>query len=135
MSSLTIQELALDFMHTCSRSTLDNQGNSEKYLEAEKTVTQINSKSEKLKTENSVGSDYPKPPGRKNTSKKLDYPTLYNTRRILSQSILQRACFQGREICYWTGLSDAIELRRWTNIRMMYQKACFLAGFSPCWTE
>ena len=88
MSSLIIQELAFDFMHTCSRSTQDRQRNLAKHLEAERIDDQINSKSEKLKTENSVGSDYPKPPGRKNTSKKLDYPTLYNTRRILSQSIL-----------------------------------------------
>ena len=135
MSSLIIQELAFDFMHTCSRSTQDRQRNLEKHLEAERIDDQINSKSEKLKTENSVVSDYPKPPGRINTTKKPDYPTLYNTHWILSQSILQRACFQGLKICYGTGLSDAIELRRWTNIRMMYQKACFLAGFSLCWTE
>ena len=109
MSSLTIQELALDFMHTCSRSTLDNQGNSEKYMEAEKIVTQINFKSEKLKTENPVGSDYPKLSSRINTSKNPDYPTLFNTCRILSASITQRACFQGLKIASCFGLSDVVK--------------------------
>jgi prophage maintenance system killer protein len=94
VSSLTIQELALDFMHICSRSTLDNQGNSEKYLEAEKIVTQINSKSEKLKTENPVGSDYPKLSSQINTSKNPDYPTLFNACRILSLALLREHVFR-----------------------------------------
>ena len=35
-----------------------------------------------------------------------DCPTLENVRRILSSSILHRACFQGLKIAYEIGLSD-----------------------------
>ena len=55
MSSLTIQELALDFMHTCSRPAQDKQRNSEKHLEVERLETQINSKSENQKQEKDSG--------------------------------------------------------------------------------
>ena len=91
MSSLTVQELALVFMHTCSRPAQDRQRNSAKHLEAEKIDTQINFKSEMLKTENSVGSDNPNGSRRINTPKNPDYPTQFNTYRILSASITQRA--------------------------------------------
>ena len=106
MSSLIIQELAFDFMHTCSRSTQDRQRNLEKHLEAERIDDQINSKSEKQKTEKSVGSDYPKPSGQINTLKKPDYLTLYNTLRSLGASMYQRSCFQGLKIHSGIGLSD-----------------------------
>ena len=95
MSSLIIQELAFDFMHTCSRSTQDRQRNLEKHLEVEKIDTQINFKSEMLKTENSVGSDNPNGSRRINTPKNPDYPTLFNTCQILSANITQRAYFRG----------------------------------------
>ena len=73
MSSLTVQELALVFMHTCSRPAQDRQRNSAKHLEAEKIDTQINSKSEKLKTGNPAGSDYPNTLVRINTLNDSDY--------------------------------------------------------------
>ena len=95
MSSLTVQELALVFTHTCSRPAQDSQRNSVKHLEVEKIDTQINFKSEMLKTENSVGSDNPNGSRRINTPKNPDYPTLFNTCRILSASITQRAYFRG----------------------------------------
>ena len=60
-------------MHIYSRSTLDSQGNSEKHLEAEKIDTQINSKSEKLKTGNPAGSDYPNTLVQINTLNDSDY--------------------------------------------------------------
>ena len=62
MSSLTVQELALVFMHTCSRPAQDRQRNSEKHLEAERIDVQINPKSENRNRKISVGSDYPSTP-------------------------------------------------------------------------
>ena len=59
MSSLIIQELALDFMHTFSRSTQDRQRNSEKHLEVERIDVQINSKSENRNRKFSVGPNNP----------------------------------------------------------------------------
>ena len=93
-------------MNTCLRPAQDRQRNSEKHLEAEKSDTQISSKSEMLKTENYVGSDNPNWSRRINTPKKTDYPTLCDTRRILSASITQRACFGGLKNACWIGLSD-----------------------------
>ena len=52
-------ELALDFLHTCSRSTQDRQRNSEKHLEVERIDIQINSKLENRNRKFSMGSDNP----------------------------------------------------------------------------
>ena len=98
------KELALEFLHTCSRPAQDRQRNSEKHLEAERIDVQINLESEIRNSKISLGSDYPNTQGRINTFKKLDYP-------ILSSSFTQRACFQGLKISYGVGLSDAIKLR------------------------
>ena len=44
---MTIVELALKFMHTCSSSAQDRLWNSEKYVEEERIEERIKSKSEK----------------------------------------------------------------------------------------
>ena len=56
-----------------------------------------------------VGSDNPKQGGRINTSKNPDYPTLFNTCRILSASITHRACFQGLKIASGFGLFEWVK--------------------------
>ena len=47
--------------------------------------------------------------------------------RILSSSILQRACFQGLKIAYGIGLSDARQNEGRTKPRVILQRACFEA--------
>jgi len=59
VSRLIIQELALEFFHTCSRSTQDLQRNSEKHLEAERIDVQFNSKLENRNRGFLKGSDNP----------------------------------------------------------------------------
>ena len=85
--------------------------NSEKHLEAKKIDTQINSKSENRNLKYSVGSDYPNTMGRINISKNPDYPTQQEAGRILTRSILQRACFTDWKMICGIGLSDGKELK------------------------
>ena len=112
MSSLIIQELALEFLHTCSRSTQDLYRNSEKHLEAEITDVQFNSKLENRNRGFSKGSDNPTTLG---SDKHFKAPGLSDPTGIqvgFSLVVLLREhVFQGLKIPFAIGLSDAKELQ------------------------
>ena len=58
-----------------------------------------------------MGSDNPNTMGRINTSKNTDYPTQQEAGRILTRSILQRACHASWKNTFRVGLSDAMEMK------------------------
>ena len=90
MSSLIIQRVGLRFhahlLKTSSRHAIELK-------KTERIDVQTNPESEIRNIKSSVGSNYPKQRIRINTPKDPDYPTLFDTRQILSASITQRACF------------------------------------------
>ena len=120
------KELALDFMHTCSRSAQDQQRNSEKTLGSRKNRRSNQLQVRKVETWNIQWVRIIRIPlGRINISMHSDYPTLQNTRRILGGSITQRACFSETKIYFRLGLSDARQNEGRTKTRVILQRACF----------
>ena len=121
------KELALDFMHTCSKINSRQAKKLRKALGSRKKQSPKWIQVRKQKQENFSGGRIIRiPQGRTIRPNHSVNPTRWRLGQTLTRSILQRACFTDWKMVCGIGLSDGKELKVGQRLGWFFREGCFL---------